>query len=129
MIRHDNTVHAGVHRRVGTMDFLDALEHDKSVSVLVQDRNVRRQAWKGSRAAKHGMQREPARCRRGTHPNRTGNLGAHPAKAQGRRCPSVARRPIRRTDFDANSRYEGQVGSIEVVWAPAEKVSGVEAAT
>ena len=40
MVRHDNAIHADVHRVVSVLDRLDALEHDGSVPVLAQERDV-----------------------------------------------------------------------------------------
>lgn len=41
MVRHGDAIHAGVHRCVGILGRLNALERNRSVLVLSQERDVR----------------------------------------------------------------------------------------
>ena len=140
MVRHDDAVHVGVHRRVGVLDRLDALEHDRSVPVLAQERDVRPRA----ESARVGLA-QPPDTERKIHARllvARRKTGAERIQVErerralvwaGREATTaavvvgvvVAHLPhedrVGRADLHADARYEGQVGGVEVVWAPAER--------
>lgn len=134
MVRHDDAVHVGVHRRVGVLDRLDALEHDRSVPVLAQERDVRPRA----ESARVGLAQPPGTerkiharllvARRKTGAERIQVEWERRALVRAGReatTAAVAHLPhedrVGRADLHADARYEGQVGGVEVVWAPAER--------
>jgi hypothetical protein len=63
-------------------------------------------------------QREPAR-----RPPEAGSRKRNASKSLGKAGRSAALHEDRvgRADLCADARYEGQVDSVEIVWAPAEK--------
>ena len=135
VVRHDNPVHAGVHRGVGVLDRQDAFEHDWAVPVLAQKRDVLPRA----KPARVGLLQPP-----GTERERLARplvsrreTRAEPVQVERERGAFVwARREaavrssshedrVGRADLHADARGEGEVRRVEVVWAPAEE-EGVE---
>ena len=135
MVRHDDAVHAKVHRRVGVLDRLDALEHDGSVPVLAQERDVRPRAER----ARVGLAQPPrAKLKRRTRllvtlrktraqriqverERRALVRAGHEAATDISVAPALHEDRVGRADLHADARYERQVGGVEVVWAPAER--------
>ena len=136
MVRNDDAVHVGIHRRVGVLDRLDALEHDRSVPVLAQERDVRPRA----ESARVGLAQPPgterkicARLLVARRKSRAERIQVERERRalvrEGREAGVVAvvvthlphEDRVRCADLHADARYEGQVGGVEVVWAPAER--------
>ena len=137
MVRDDDAVHAEVHRRVGVLDRLDALEHDGSIPVLAQERDVRPRAERarvGLAQPRHAKRKRRARLLVTLRKTRAERIQVErecralvPAgrEAASASAVSVARAPhedrVGCADLHADAGYEGQVGGVEVVWAPAER--------
>jgi len=135
VVRHDNPVHAGVHRGVGILDRQDAFEHDGAIPVLAQERDVLPRA----KPARVGLLQPPGAEREGlarllvprreTRAERVQVERERGAFVWARRQAAVRLSThedrVGRADLHADARGEGQVRRVEVVLAPAEE-EGVE---
>ena len=129
MVRHDDAVHAGVHRRVGVLHRLDALEHDRAVPVLAQEREVLPRAEEArvgfaqppgtelSRLARLRVARGQTRAER-VQVQRERRALVHAWRAA---AHALHEDRVGRADLHADACGEGQVGGVEVVRAPAEQ--------
>ena len=135
MVRHDNAVHADVHRGVSVLDRLDAFEHDGAVPVLAQERDVfpRVELARVDLIQPGGAELERLTrllvSHRETRPERGHVERKRGAFVRARREAAVRLSShedrIGRADLHADARGEGEVRRVEVVWAPADN-EGVE---
>jgi hypothetical protein len=131
MVRHDDAVDTGVHRRVCVLDRLDALKHNRSIPVLAQERDVlpRAESTRVTLAQPRGAQRKRSEsllvARRKPGAERIQVKRERSALIRAGREATVAH-PLHedrvgRADLHADACYERKVGGVEVVRAPAEK--------